>query len=73
MNGTMSFVEPEKVANTPWKGCDALTRLVFVNLTDEGWRHYQMRLRECLDGAGRGGGGGHGVVAVIATATSKQM
>jgi hypothetical protein len=70
MNRTMSFVELGKVMHSLWKGCDKLVRLVFDNLAEEGRRHYQMRLREYLDGAGGGGGGGCGGGPVIATATA---
>ena len=70
MNGTMSFVKLEKVMNTWWKGCNKFARSVFDNLAEEGWRHYQMRLREYLDGAGGGGGGGCGGGPAIATATA---
>ena len=67
MNGTMSFVELGKAMNASWKGCDDIARSVFDDLAEEGRRHYQMRLREYLDGAGGGGGGG----PAIATATAK--
>ena len=70
MNGTMSFVKLAKVMNPWWKGCNELARLVFNNLAEEGRRHYQMRLREYLDGAGRGEGGGCGGGPAIATATT---
>ena len=50
MNGTMSFVKLGKVMNTSWKGCNR--HAVFDNLAKEGRRHYQMWLREYLDGAG---------------------
>ena len=70
MNGTMSFVELGKVMNTSWKGCDKLVRSVFDNLAKEGQRHYQIRLREYLDGAGGGRGGGCGSGPAIATATA---
>ena len=70
MNGTMSFVELGKVMNVSRKGCDELARSVFDNLTEEGRRHYQMWLREYLDGAGWGGGGGCGGGPAIATATA---
>ena len=70
MNGTMSFVELGKVMNASWKGCNELARSVFDDLAKEGWRHYQMRLREYLDGAGGGGGGGCGGGPMIAPATA---
>ena len=71
MNGTMSFVELGKVMNASWKGCNELARSVFDDLAEEGRRHYKMRLREYLDGAGGGGGGGSGGGPAIATATAK--
>ena len=70
MSGTMSFVKLEKVMNASWKGCDELARSVFSNLAKEGRRHYKMRLREYLDGAGGGGGGGCGGGPMIAPATA---
>ena len=70
MNRTMSFVELGKVMNASWKGCNELARSVFDDLSKEGWRHYQMRLTEYLNGAGRGGGGGCGNGPAIATATA---
>ena len=70
MNRTMSFVELGKVMNASWKGCDKLAKSIFNDLAEEGRRHYQMRLREYLDGAGGGGGGGCGGGPAIATATA---
>ncbi len=70
MNGTKSFVELGKVMHASWKGCDELAWSVFNDLSKEGRRHYQMRLREYLDGAGRGEGGGCGGGPAIATATT---
>jgi hypothetical protein len=70
MNGTMSFVKLGKVMNALWKGCDKLARSVFDDLAEEGRRHYQMRLRKYLDGAGGGKGGGCGGGLAIATATA---
>ena len=70
MNGTMSFVKLGKVMHASWKGCDELAWSVFDDLAEEGRRHYQMRLKEYLDGAGKGGGGGCGGGPAIATATA---
>ncbi len=70
MNGTMSFVELGKVMNASCKGCNELARSVFDDLTEEGRRHCQIRLREYLDRAGGGGGGGCGGGPAIATATA---